>query len=206
MTNIIQQTLCTFSRSSSRRMDAELCIVNLCQPELESDTQSVIARLTKIEDLISTGAIVRQNGSEVEPTTAFVPQEQTPVIAAVEELIPREIKDEAPVGFWADLVAAIRMELSPVMRGFFTTSPNAPMRGIIAGDRLVLVCTNKFIIDIINKPEIISLVSRKAIAKLGRTVRVVVTDDSGLSEKNAQMEQLLDFGRNHSDIVKITEE
>ena len=206
MVNLIQGTLAMFSRSSSRRMDAELCIVNLCQPELDGDIQSIIARLTKIEDQINSGMIVPQIAPVTTSENVSAPQEQIPVVAPVEELSSREIEDEAPVGFWADLVAAVRMELSPMMRGFFTTSPNAPMRGIIAGDRLILVCTNKFIIDIINKPEIISLVSRKAMAKLGRQVKVVVTDDNGLREKNAQMEQLLDFGRNHSDIVKITEE
>ena len=48
MLNLIQSTVAGFSRSASRRMDAELCIVNLCQPELESDTQSLLARLTRI--------------------------------------------------------------------------------------------------------------------------------------------------------------
>ena len=204
---VIQETLATFSRSGSRRMDTELCIVNLCQPELSTDTQSIIARLTKLEDQIKSGAITP---SVMENTVApQMPSEQkaeATTIATVEEIPSYEIKDEAPVGFWADLVSAIRIELSPVMRGFFTTSPNAPLRGILAGDRLVLLCTNKFIIDIINKPEIITLVARKATAMLGRTVRIVVTDDSGINEKNAQMEQLLDFGRSHGDIIKITEE
>ena len=119
---------------------------------------------------------------------------------------PAQIKDEAPVGFWADVVAAVRNELSPAMRGFFTTTDNAPLRGILAGERLVLACANKFIMDIVSKPDITALVARKASAKLGRQVRVVITDDASMNEKNREMEQLLDFGRAHGDIVKITEE
>ena len=60
-------------------------------------------------------------------------------------------------------------------------------------------------IDIINKPDIIALISRKASAKLGRPVRVVVTDDSGFSAKSEQLEELVNFGRSHSDIVTFTD-
>ena len=50
------------------------------------------------------------------------------------------------------------------------------------------------------------MVQRKASAKLGRQIRVVVKDDKELDERNAQMDQLLDFGRAHNNIVRITEE
>jgi len=202
MLNLIQSTVAGFSRSASRRMDAELCIVNLCQPELESDTQSLLARLTRIEDQIKSGSILQ--------ATSVPAQQQAELEAPVQmhaEVIPppeKKIVDEAPVGFWADIVSAVRAELTPSMRGFFTTSDNSPLRGVLAGERLILVCANKFIIDIINKPEITGLVARKASAKLGRPIRVVVTDSSGLSQKSVQMDELLDFGRAHSDVISIT--
>ncbi len=204
MLNIIQNTVVGFTRSASRRMDAELCIVNLCQPELESDTQSLLARLTRIEDQIKSGTLAQVSAPE-QPVVAPAPSVQaTPeeVVVAVPE---KEIADEAPVGFWADIVAAVRAELTPSMRGFFTTSDNSPLRGVLAGEKLVLLCANKFIIDIINKPDITGLVARKASAKLGRPIRVVVTDNSGVDQKNAQMDQLLDFGRTHSDVINITD-
>ena len=208
MVSVIQNTLAAFHRSTSRRMDAELCIVSLCQPDLDTDIQSIIARLTKIEDRMNSGAYIQPAPTNPQPGQSHVqpPQEQ-PNVATARDIPPvSKITDEAPVGFWPDMVTAVRAELSPAMRGFFTTSANSPLRGILAGERLVLVCTNRFIIDIVNKPEITDLVARKASAKLGRPVRVVVTDDSGYAEKNAQMEQLLDFGRSHSSIVNISEE
>ncbi len=201
MMNTIQNTIVGFTRSASRRMDAELCIVNLCQPELESDTQSLLARLTRIEDQIKSGSFV-----QAVPVVPNQPRAaETPVLTRA-EVIPapeKKIVDEAPVGFWADVVSAVRAELTPSMRGFFTTSDNSPLRGVLAGEKLVLICANKFIIDIINKPDITGLVARKASAKLGRPIRVVVTDSSDISEKNEQMEQLLDFGRSHSDVINI---
>ena len=203
MLNTIQNTVVGFTRSASRRMDAELCIVNLCQPELENDTQSLLARLTRIEDQIKSGAIMQVPQVVEQPRKAEEPNVQYHA-----EVIPAPVKkmvDEAPVGFWADVVSAVRAELTPSMRGFFTTSDNSPLRGVLAGEKLVLICANRFIIDIINKPDITGLVARKASAKLGRPIRVVVTDNSDINEKNEQMDQLLDFGRSHADIINITD-
>lgn len=203
MMNLMQNTIQGFTRSASRRMDTELCIVNLCQPELNADTQSLLARLTRIEDQMKSGCFTQQMAPTQKQTAEETPQQQY-----AEEVPPPEkkIEDEAPVGFWADVVAAVRAELTPSMRGFFTTGDNSPLRGVLAGDRLILMCANKFIIDIINKPDITGLVSRKAAAKLGRQIRVVVTDSSGVNQKNEQMEQLLDFGRSHADVININED
>ena len=60
-----------------------------------------------------------------------------------------------------------------------------------------------FIVDVINKPEILEMVSRKASAKLGRPIRAVAIDKTKRNVKSKQMEQLLRFGQEHSDIIKI---
>ena len=204
MMNIIEQTVSGFTRSSSRRLDAELCLINLCQPELDTDIQGLLARMTKLEDQVRTGSFSVPNKvmqSEPEDVAAEEPIVQT--VSSVTEETPKQLADEAPVGFWTDLAADIRSELGASLKGFFATSENAPLRGILAGEKLVLACKNKWVIDIVKKPEILQLVSRKASAKLGRPINVVVTDDTGFEEKNKQMEQLLDFGRAHGDIVNI---
>lgn len=208
MLNMIQDTVSGFSRSSSKRMDAELCIVNLSCPQLETDTNALLARLTKIEDQLSTGSFtvvaphleVKENKQELISAPAqasiSVPHDEPTLVPTV---------DAAPAGFWPDVASAVRKELNPAVSGFFTTSPNAPLRGVLNGDRLYLTCTNKFTIDIVNKPEILDLVARKASAKLGRQIRVMVTDQNPENEKNEQMEQLLSFGRAHSDVINIKE-
>ena len=55
MLNLIQQTMAGFTRSASRRLDAELCVLNLCQPELSLDAEALNARITRIEDKINSG-------------------------------------------------------------------------------------------------------------------------------------------------------
>ena len=111
--------------------------------------------------------------------------------------------DEAPIGFWTDVAASIRSEMKTPAAGFFTNSEDAPVRGVLQGDTLYLVCVNAFTMEIINKPDVLSLVQLKASAKLGRQVRVAITDKNMPKTGGAQMEQLLAFGRDHADRVNI---
>ena len=112
-------------------------------------------------------------------------------------------KDTAPAGFWVDLVSEIRKELKPPAVGFFATTPNAPIEGFLRDSRLELVCAASFIVDVINKPDILEVVSRKASAKLGKPIRVVAVDKNKVKVNSQSMEKLIQFGRDHSDIITI---
>ena len=214
MMNLIQDTASGFTRSGSKRTDAELCIVNMCRPELTEDTDSIISRLTRIEDQIRSGNLIATapvgqaaaNHQTEEPVAEPTYEaEQTSAIDSVPQKAEEELQDEAPEGFWADVADAVRRELKPPAVGFFAATPNSPIRGILRGNHLTLVCTNLFTMQIINKPEILSLVALKASARLGTQVRVTVTDSESTAEKSKQMEQLLSFGRAHENIINIKE-
>ena len=119
--------------------------------------------------------------------------------------MPAEPVSEAPVGFWTDLASQVRKELRPPLSGFFMPSPTAPVQGILQGNELKLVCANSFTVELINKPEVLTIVSRKASAMLGRQVRTVAVDKTAARATGSQMNKLLDFGRAHPNIVKIKE-
>ena len=212
MMNMLQQTLSGFTRSASRRLDAELCIMNLCQPELNRDSDAILARLTKLEDQLKSGMFTQVKPAEMVTQIPVEKQSeaQDPVVqesnmqSLSDEVVNFEEKeDSAPVGFWTDIAAAVRNELMPPVSGFFTSTQNAPVRGELRGDKLVLICANKFTMEIINKSETMELVARKAAAKLGRPVRITVTDQTASREDSKQIEQLLNFGRAHSNIINI---
>ena len=210
MMNLIQQTMAGFTRNASRRMDAELCIVNLCQPELSLDAQALNARLTKIEDKIATGdfTVAEKPAPKKKPEPEDDDRPPMPDdwdAPPDPNEPPASRPSEAPAGFWMDVAAAIRKELPPTMMGLFASSPMAPVQGALYGDELVLECANGFVAETVNKPEVLSVVATKASAKLGRKVRVKPVDRSAKPQKTAQMEQLLNFGRAHQDIVKIKE-
>ena len=211
MMNRLQETMQGFTRSASRRMDAELCILELCQPELSLDAQALNARLTRIEEQLKTGAFVvsvPQKTAKKEVPEDIYDEDERPPLPGDEDAPPAQeepasVVSEAPMGFWQDLVSAARKELKPPAMGFFNTAPNAPMQGVLVGDKLELRCSNSFIADTINKPNVLEVVSRKASSMLGRNVQTVVVDLTAKPQGNPRMEQLMNFGKAHPDVVKI---
>ena len=216
MMTVLQETMSGFTRASSRRLDAELCILNLCQPELSLDAESLNARLTRLEDQLKSGQFVAAAPAKQEKKP--VPEDlddERPPLPGDEDAPPSEddpaptqkpaSNAQAPAGFWTDLMTASRKELKPPASGFFVAAQNSPLRGALKGDTLEMRCLNAFVADTVNKPDILEVVTRKASALLGKPVRVAVVDISAKPANNPQMEKLLNFGRAHSDIVKIKE-
>lgn len=206
----IQQTVAAFTRSSSRRMDAELCLVELCQPELNTDVSALNARLTRLEEQWKTGAVMlpqktAKPAAPVEDEELPSPPDDDDAPPEAEDSPAPKPQNDAPAGFWLDLCGGVRKELKPPVTGFFAGTPNAPVQGVLTGGRLELQCTNAFTAQMLDKPEILEVVSRKAGAMLGRQTQAVVVDLSAKPKGNPRMEQLMQFGREHADIVKIKE-
>jgi len=212
MMNLLQTTISGFTRSASRRMDAELCILEMCQPELSLDAKALNARLTRLEEQIKTGAFVAAAPQKKQPAEAQEEdyEDDRPPMPGDEDAPPLEEEappapkpSEAPMGFWSDLCAGVRKELRPPISGFFAATPNAPVQGALVGDKLELRCSNDFTAKMLDKPELLEVVSRKASAMLNRPVRALVVDINAKPAGNPRMEQLMNFGRAHSDIVRI---
>jgi len=208
--NLLQQTMAGFTRSASRRMDAELCLLNLCQPELSLDAKALNARLTKLEEQLRTGdfAVAAKPRKATEHVPVAVEEEEElppPLDDADAPPVMEETRIEAPVGFWTDLAAAVRAELKPPVSGYFSGTVNSPLQGGLEGETVVLRCGGIFVLQCVNKPEVLQLVARKAGAILGRNVGVKAVDMTAMPQNSAKMDALLTFGRAHSDIVKIKE-
>ena len=215
MMTSLQQTMAGFTRSASRRTDAELCIMNLCQPELSLDAESLNARLTRLEDQLKSGSFVVKQIQQEKSVPEDLVGERPPLPddsdapPSDEQDVPPATKPaaniQAPPGFWTELMTASRKELQPPASGFFVAAQNSPLRGALKGDTLELRCQNAFVAEMVNRPDILEVVKRKASALLERPVRVDVVDMSARPAGNPRMEQLMNFGRAHSDVVKIKE-
>ena len=129
-------------------------------------------------------------------------EESTTENTVAEESV--KVQPAAPAAFWTDVVAELRTELPASVAGFFATTPNAPVIGVMNGERLELRCQNQFVAGLINKPETVQVIERKVSGKLGKRTAVYVTDSTA-PQKSAEIEQLLKFGDVYSDIVKIKE-
>ena len=207
MMGIIQQTVSGFTRSSSRRVDAELCIVNLCQPELSLDAEALNSRLTRLEEQIRSGSFQTAApvaAKDVEDEEELPPPPDDHDAPPEAFSMPEPVK-ETPVGFWTDIVSQAKKELKPPLSGFFATTPNAPVQGVMRDGKLVLLCESQFIVDMVNKPEVLELFARKASVSLGQPVRVIAVDRTAKQNNSRQMEELLSFGRANSGIINIKE-
>ena len=204
---LLQQTLLGFTRSASRRVDTELCLVNLCQPELSLDAKALNARLTRLEEQLRTGQFVQaipKAPAQAVPEDRYDDELPPPPDDADAPPAPEEAPAaQMPVGFWTDLTASLRAELKPPILGFFAASANGPVQGKLQADTLLLRCNSTFVADQINKPEILQLVTRKASAMLGRNVTVKTVDLSITPQNSEKMDRLLQFGRSHTDVIKI---
>ena len=217
MIGLLQSTAAGFTRSSSRRLDAELCIMNLCDPALQMDVEAMNARISKLEEQLRSGNFTMplQAVPQIKPSDDYdeecpppIDDDQAPPDPDAPEPVGGQkpempLKDDTPIGFWVDLASAMRPELPRALVGFFSATENAPVRGLLRGDRLGLICANAFVAQMVDKPEVRNLAARKASVMLGRPITVKVVDRTAKPEQNTQMEQLMAFGREHSDIIKI---
>ena len=217
MIGLLQSCAAGFTRSSSRRLDAELCIMNLCDPGLQMDVQALNARISKLEEQLRSGNFTMPAAPvpQAKPADSYdddgppppgdedAPMDPDAPAPMMEQPKAAPVKDDTPIGFWVDLTAAMRPELPRALIGFFTATENAPIRGRVRENRVGLICANAFVAQMVDKPEIRDLAARKASVILGRPVTVKVVDRTAKPEQNKQMEQLMAFGREHSDIIKI---
>jgi DNA polymerase-3 subunit gamma/tau len=207
VTALLQETASGFNRSANRRVDAELCLIRLCDPALDLDAKALNARLTRLEERVSAGTFLPPDEAARETTAA--PEDEAAVLSARPAAEPVQ-GEEADSGelFWPELVERLQAELKPPALGFFSVGPKAPVTGVLQGQTLQLLATAEVVRKTIDKPEVLEVVRAKAALVLGRavTVRVCMQGSAaGGAGKSDKMKQLLEFGGAHRDIINIQE-
>ena len=220
MTSLIQQTSQGFSRSASPRIDTELCILQLCQPQISGDLASVSARVGRIEQQLASGAFTAAR----KPTPAAQADEsdddrppfpddaddpargvmllQTPDGADAPQQAKPAPAQTAQTAFWPELAASLRESLSLRERGFF--APNGPIRPMMQDGTLTLVADSEFVRDIIKRPDVEALIREKAAAVIGKPVAVRFALKGQVTQSGKDpMDALVAFGGEHNDIFTI---
>lgn len=85
--NLIQETRAAMSQSVDPRLAAELCLIRLCRPELQTDVSSLAARITALE----AGAVPAPKKTAPPPAPKAAPEKPKP---APER--PAPAREEAP--------------------------------------------------------------------------------------------------------------
>lgn len=117
MLTLVQGVLADLPRSSNRRTDSELCIIRLCEPQLEDNSLALMARIASLEAQLSAGVpmipvvqaatpisaqplVVQPQVAPVPVVQAPAPQE--PVTAPMVVSIEPDVEEAPP---WDDILA-----------------------------------------------------------------------------------------------------
>lgn len=210
-----QKTRVSFGKNTDVRVAAELLLMQLCEPALRLDAQALNARISRVEEQLASGVLVKAapqtSGDEYDddrppfPDDADDPERGSapPAAPPVQAQPAPAPKPETPAGFWPALSEKLRAELSAKDRGFFAA--NGPLHPVLQGEStLIMAADNEFVLGMVKKPAIEQLIREKASALLGRPVAVRFALKNQVSNLGKDpMDALVQFGEQHSDIFTI---
>ncbi len=208
MVTLLQQTAAGFSRSQNRRVDAELCLLQLCRPSLSLDAQALSARIGHLEEQLANGVIAapavtapRSEQAAAEPTKPAEPAQEKPA-AQPEPPAENMPAQEAPPGFWPELAAALQQSLGPRERGFL--SVDGPVHASLAGDTLLVVADSDFVLEMIRREDVAQIIRSRASAILKRPVAVrFARKGQADTAGHDPMDALVRFGEDHPNLFTI---
>ncbi len=202
LTKLLQETASGFNRSANRRIDAELCLMQMCDPQLDLDAQAINARLSRVEQQLAAGVRPVQLQPLAE-TAAPAPSEPEAAPQPASPPKPRVLPDELPVGFWAELIEKVTPQLDPAEAGFFSTKPDAVLRPVWKDDTLLLCAETEFTRQMADTQTVRQAVSTAAEALLHTPIRVRVVCSPKRDEGSDKFEELLLFAKKHPNIINI---
>ena len=191
---LLQRTAADLSRSSSRRTDAELCLIRLCDERLDDTFAGLSARVARLEEkLAAAPAPARQESAPPPPpagdpppweeaapprqatarpgqeSPATPPPSQRPAAADPPAQSPAEGGDRS---FWPSFVAGLRGKVPPSVTPYLNNP--AKVTGTWKNDLLTVWTDSEFTRSMLNKPAVLSGLTQAAQAALGSSVRVSV--------------------------------
>ena len=209
-----QKTRVSFGKNTDVRVAAELLLMQLCEPSLRLDAQALDARISRVEEQLASGVLVKSapkasGGDAFDddrppfPDDADDPERGSAPPAQTQEQSSAAPQAETPVGFWPALSEKLRAALPAKISGFFAV--NGPVHPVLQGDALIMATDTELVIDLVKKtPNTEALVREKASAILGKPVSVRFALKNRLSRLGDDpMDALVQFGQQHSDIFTI---
>ena len=207
-----QKTRASFGKNTDVRVAAELLLMQLCEPALRLDAQALNARISRVEEQLASGVLVKAapqtSGDDYDDDRPPFPDDaHDPARGQLPEMPPAQPapapQAETPAGFWPALSEKLRAELSAKDRGFFAA--NGPLHPVLQGEStLIMAADNEFVLGMVKKPAIEQLIREKASALLGRPVAVRFALKNQVSNLGKDpMDALVQFGEQHSDIFTI---
>ncbi len=197
MMDVLQTSLPRLRSGVSRRVEMEMAVLRLCDPQLNTDTTALIKRIAALENALQGGAIVipaAQTTAETAPMPVQVsPVEETPAPPVpAEPPVPEAPVEAAEVPFpaWADVLERLRETCMPLY-GVLADSQ------ALLKDNMLLVCTDNAMFKTLLASEDNKTQLRQAIrTATGKDYRLGLRSTRVVQKKAADpLSQLLEAGR-----------
>ena len=208
ITQILRDAAAGFNTSANRRIDAELCLLRLCEPEAVLDAASLNARISRLETKIASGMIAVQTPAQSAAEKSAPDDDERPPIPEDAPPLPEEMTEQidvqsspAPADFWPKLVQRLRTELKPPALSMFVLAENAPTVGMLRGDTLELEIRVPVAEGLVNKPNVLQTITECASAQAGRPIKVRLTHPGEQKQHNKSFDRLMNFGTEHPEII-----
>lgn len=208
ITQILRDAAAGFNTSANRRIDAELCLLRLCEPEAVLDAASLNARISRLETKIASGMIAVQTPVQSAAEESAPDDDERPPIPEDAPPLPEEVTEQinvqsspAPADFWPKLVQRLRTELKPPALSMFVLAENAPTVGMLRGDTLELEIRVPVAEGLVNKPNVLQTITECASAQAGRPIKVRLTHPGEQKQHNKSFDRLMNFGTEHPEII-----
>ena len=208
ITQILRDAAAGFNTSANRRIDAELCLLRLCEPEAVLDAASLNARISRLETKIASGMIAVQTPVQSAAEESAPDNEERPPIPEDAPPLPEEMTAQAdvqsspaPADFRPQLVQRLRTELKPPALSMFVLAENAPTVGMLRGDTLELEIRVPVAEGLVNKPNVLQTITECASAQAGRPIKVRLTHPGEQKQHNKSFDRLMHFGTEHPEII-----
>ncbi|MGX8692727.1 MAG: DNA polymerase III subunit gamma/tau [Clostridia bacterium] len=211
----LQSTQGAMRTVNNPRMNAELCLVSLCDNSLGDSTAELRARLSRLEEQLRGGLPAAAPLKEAEPQPAAPrpePKEEEPQPAAPrpepkeeepqpappvpeEAPTPRQEAAEEP----ADLWKAIQKRLAPRLTMELRTILNNPdmILGAMKGELLQIEAAPGYAYMRFNRPELLQAFAETATAIRGRETRVQLADRKPRQQAGRSLDELRGFQEVH---------
>ncbi len=209
---VLQGALNRLRGGVSRRVEMEMTLLKLCDPQLDTDTASLLRRMSELEQAVKTGIAVqvaptpvttqtneprppaREAQAETPPPPSEPPADSTPA----SETTATATEEERPFTQWGDVLEKLMGTCMPLYAVL------ADSTAVFKGERLLICTDNEMFKELLGRDNnkdllmgaIQAVVGRRCALGLRRTVTVQKSKEDPLS-------RLLDAGRQAG--VAVTE-
>ena len=170
----LQATTSAIAQSSNKRIDAELCLVRLCHSAEESDSSSLLSRISELEDALKRGVVAPKAEADEQVIEKKAKPATEEKKAPVAEVPAREVRhEEKPVpkaespapasgdgkDIWNKVLSAAKPKFSPGVSPLF-----AGVGASLSENILTLSSENAFVLQMLKKTENMNILREAASA------------------------------------------